>query len=386
MVAFIMISLCSISQDFSLYVHEIDDEYVAKQNYHSVLTPDGSLIMDENIFDLYNGGVDVGIKFLKISPEGYLTDSLYVDDIQIGITNLMERNSTDDGFVYVYFSRENDTNYYNCCCFSDNMKMTDRKKIALPIDDRMVGSRNFMLDSDIYVSWLNDSKDTCRFAHLNMEGEVCKMSKLHSYNGSVNRMGVEKFNGNFERLGHNVMENAIKGLISQPMSVDKKDGSLYVVYDEINRKLVTHLRCLDENLNEKWDKAWMGSWINYLFCSVPKDEGGVVLTGHRGMQENHYITDVYTAFFTYYDSTDELQISQNSFFCYPNPAIDVVNIRLSPEVECPSVEIYSLDGRLIKTQNPSFGSINVENLTSGIYIMKIRTENGHELTEHIVKE
>ena len=74
------------------------------------------------------------------------------------------------------------------------------------------------------------------------------------------------------------------------------------------------------------------------------------------------------------------------YFCYPNPAKDNIYIEFSPDVNCQSVEIYTLDGRLLKSQNNNFDKINIANLTPGLYLIKLRMFDGSEFTERIVKE
>ncbi|MBQ6084160.1 MAG: T9SS type A sorting domain-containing protein, partial [Bacteroidales bacterium] len=76
------------------------------------------------------------------------------------------------------------------------------------------------------------------------------------------------------------------------------------------------------------------------------------------------------------------------YYCYPNPANESLNIEFSPDVNCRSVGIYSLDGRLVETfpETSPETSIDISNLTPGIYILKVKTTDGKEYTERIVKE
>jgi hypothetical protein len=58
----------------------------------------------------------------------------------------------------------------------------------------------------------------------------------------------------------------------------------------------------------------------------------------------------------------------------PNPAKDVLNISTLETVE--QVTIYSISGSLVKNINQNINQINVEDLTEGMYILVIKTENG----------
>ena len=61
---------------------------------------------------------------------------------------------------------------------------------------------------------------------------------------------------------------------------------------------------------------------------------------------------------------------------YPNPASDVLNINASTEVT--TVSIIGLDGKVISTTNGNGTSVsvNVADLTSGVYLYEVATANG----------
>ena len=50
-----------------------------------------------------------------------------------------------------------------------------------------------------------------------------------------------------------------------------------------------------------------------------------------------------------------------------------------------SVEIYALDGRLLKSQNSNCEIVDISSLESGVYILKVTMADGREFTERIVK-
>ena len=73
---------------------------------------------------------------------------------------------------------------------------------------------------------------------------------------------------------------------------------------------------------------------------------------------------------------------------YPNPAKDFIKIELSDNSSCQSIEIYSIDGRLVETfpETSSQPTIKIVNLTSGVYIVKVKLSDGKEYAERIIKE
>ena len=81
---------------------------------------------------------------------------------------------------------------------------------------------------------------------------------------------------------------------------------------------------------------------------------------------------------------DVAEISATKYYSlYPNPTDNVLTLKTSAEHECEMVEIFSIDGRLIKSQENDFSNINVEDINSGIYFVRIRFRNGEAFTDKI---
>lgn len=84
--------------------------------------------------------------------------------------------------------------------------------------------------------------------------------------------------------------------------------------------------------------------------------------------------------------TDEIT-ENKAYVLFPSPAKDRLALRFNNNNEsCNEIRIYSIDGRLLKTQNDNFEDIDVSNLPSGVYIMKIISGIGETFTEKFVKE
>ena len=82
---------------------------------------------------------------------------------------------------------------------------------------------------------------------------------------------------------------------------------------------------------------------------------------------------------------DVAEISAANYYSlYPNPTDNALTLMTSAEHECETVEIFSIDGRLIKSQKNNFSNINVEDITNGIYFVRIRFINGETFTDKIV--
>lgn len=69
---------------------------------------------------------------------------------------------------------------------------------------------------------------------------------------------------------------------------------------------------------------------------------------------------------------------------YPNPAQDALNISIGGE-KVNAINIYTLEGRLVKNSIGSAKSINVSELTEGVYVIEVQTENGTAIQKFVKK-
>jgi Secretion system C-terminal sorting domain len=76
------------------------------------------------------------------------------------------------------------------------------------------------------------------------------------------------------------------------------------------------------------------------------------------------------------------EIEKNVVKVYPNPTKNILNVSTIENIK--SLELFDLNGRMI-IKNENLESINIENLNSGIYLLKINTENGIS-SQRIIKE
>ena len=72
---------------------------------------------------------------------------------------------------------------------------------------------------------------------------------------------------------------------------------------------------------------------------------------------------------------------------YPNPSNNYITIQHKQNLtENYDYSIIDLIGRIVKSGKSKFNElINIENLTSGNYIIQIETEKGEKFTEKLIK-
>ena len=73
---------------------------------------------------------------------------------------------------------------------------------------------------------------------------------------------------------------------------------------------------------------------------------------------------------------------QNKLNIYPNPATDVVTISGVGSIQ--SVVITDIEGRNVLTQTGNVQTINVSSLGSGLYIIKVKLENGSAMIQKLM--
>lgn len=78
------------------------------------------------------------------------------------------------------------------------------------------------------------------------------------------------------------------------------------------------------------------------------------------------------------------KLNPNELICYPNPVFEELSITM-PKIQNLSYRIYELTGRLILSGKIVDNKIDLSNLKSGQYVLKIIT-NTHEYSSLIVKE
>ena len=92
-------------------------------------------------------------------------------------------------------------------------------------------------------------------------------------------------------------------------------------------------------------------------------------------------------------SIDDIAINEIEesidYVLFPSPGNDKITLKFNNHYYNTTdneIKIYGIDGRLLKIQNSDFDNIDISNLSSGVYIMKIYLGNGESYTEKFVKE
>ncbi len=156
-----------------------------------------------------------------------------------------------------------------------------------------------------------------------------------------------------------------------------ENGRKIIVFDRPSynwyREPIMFIEGVGRNIMS-WEQY--GDWdYSYQSCKYDSQEL-VYSTQNTHFRDCEIITDY----------TDEHLVGNQDIEVYPNPAQNTVSITFSDGIDCQSVEIYALDGRMLKSQISNLETVDVSKLNAGIYILKVNMADGSEFTERIVKE
>ncbi|MFZ4522563.1 MAG: T9SS type A sorting domain-containing protein [Bacteroidales bacterium] len=104
-------------------------------------------------------------------------------------------------------------------------------------------------------------------------------------------------------------------------------------------------------------------------------------TGAQAGEKTYYWDDMY---FGVYTGVNNLNESNNNVTVYPNPAGNTLYIRSNKTVN--KVAIYNALGALVKEYGNTLQSVNVSDLKTGVYNIKMTDANGNTFTSVFMKK
>lgn len=82
----------------------------------------------------------------------------------------------------------------------------------------------------------------------------------------------------------------------------------------------------------------------------------------------------------------EMEPSIRPYTFFPNPVDDFLRLEFSPDVTPSVVELYDIQGQLVRSQGNSLESINMKELPSGTYTLHIVMNDGTSYSDKVVKQ
>ena len=85
--------------------------------------------------------------------------------------------------------------------------------------------------------------------------------------------------------------------------------------------------------------------------------------------------------------TDEFLVQDGRPYTYwPNPVHDNLRLQFPPDVQPKHIELFDLQGRLVRVQRSNFGSIDMSQLPTGTYTLRVTMADGKAYSDKVVKE
>ena len=94
------------------------------------------------------------------------------------------------------------------------------------------------------------------------------------------------------------------------------------------------------------------------------------------MKRNYFLTTCFFLLFALVSMAQDGKQQGETLGFYPNPAKDVLNIQTKQDLEVNSIEIYNQLGQIVMATTNAINSVDVANLASGTYFVKVNTEKG----------
>jgi hypothetical protein len=126
----------------------------------------------------------------------------------------------------------------------------------------------------------------------------------------------------------------------------------------------------DENGEEK-GIAWIGSGLRDDDPQDGREVLVLLLLNHDG---------------TVGISEGNAGVEMRPYSMYPNPVQSQLHMAFSPDVQPAQVEIYDLQGRLMRLQRNAFEQIDISSLSVGTYLVRVTLTDGQVFSDKVVKE
>ena len=148
--------------------------------------------------------------------------------------------------------------------------------------------------------------------------------------------------------------------------------------------------CVGVTLFEFCDEWWKagdpnqqdaGGFSNAIpYDNYANEEYWGIVTRNREPKQSYYVVQ------EIYESTS-LSLSDNNFYVsiYPNPVSDGIINLVNPTNEALAVEIFDLNGRKVISKTSIFDSVDVSELSEGIYSMKLSNQDKFDVKKIVVK-
>jgi hypothetical protein len=132
-----------------------------------------------------------------------------------------------------------------------------------------------------------------------------------------------------------------------------------------------------ENINLDFNNATNDGYVVFKIKTKPTLVVGNTFTNNANIYFDYNFPITTNTYTTTVAALSNQDFDFGTYFTlYPNPTKDVLNIQTKQDVAINSVEIYNQLGQIVMATTNAVNSVDVANLASGTYFVKVNTEKG----------
>ena len=143
-----------------------------------------------------------------------------------------------------------------------------------------------------------------------------------------------------------------------------------------------------QDLNVVWKKRFLRDGNYQAMAINATADGGCLVVGSVGDYQAQRF-DVFALKINANGTVGLEEVEEEAlhpYVYYPNPARDELRLRYSPDVQPKQIELYDLQGRLVRSQSTGLENLDMEGLPAGTYTMRVTMEGGRTFSDKVVKE
>jgi hypothetical protein len=380
----------SINHDEDIVVPICDELAISGYWDQPLIDCNGDLIMkyykevSEDVYDCY---------MTRIGTEGTLKhQALFTENTNQAIPRFrVLKDSPLQYYQWKGYNNENLAVYVIDSLFNKNIVVINKILHEEPINPYLTTYERLAFNDDTEVIPA-DGDDILVAARYVYDTNNYSVTAEHG-------VAVAKYDLRTMQLKDYIVFNDFTGTYNQARCMGLKrmsDGTVYLIFKETPYPDVSVIIVkMDTDLHVDWKRFCKTDAINiYSPLELPilnKDEHGteigVVWAGYGNNTNTEQ--DVNICFLLNHDGPvgmDESSIVVRPYGFYPNPAKDQLHMEFSPDVQPTKVELYDLQGRLVHTQSKTFESVDMSQLPTGTYTMRVTMEDGTAYSDKVVKE
>ncbi|SHJ27367.1 conserved repeat domain-containing protein/Por secretion system C-terminal sorting domain-containing protein [Flavobacterium haoranii] len=190
----------------------------------------------------------------------------------------------------------------------------------------------------------------------------------------------------FENTGTYPAENIV---VKDMIDISKFDIStlvpLHGSHEFYTRIKDNKVEFIFENINLDFNDATNDGYVAFKIKTLPTLNIGDSFSNNANIYFDYNFPITTNTYNTTINNVLNNQdfVFENEFVLYPNPANEIINISTKNQTEINSVEIYNLVGQIVLAIPNTTNKIDVSNLETGTYFIKVNTEKGSTTTKFV---